>query len=159
MQLSVGAHEKSFHRITDNVEEILSEESLNGLLSQNFYDGFQGIANSIKMSFLSFLIDCKKKNLRVAAYGAAAKGNTLINFCGIKLDLIECVFDAAVSKQGKFLPGSHIPILPPELIQDQYYDYIIILPWNLQHEIISQLGGLQEKGTRFVVFVPSFKEL
>ena len=91
----------------------------------------------------------------MAAYGAAAKGNTLLNFAGVKPDLLPFICDAAPSKQGKFMPGSHIPILPPEALKSADADYVLILPWNIKDEVIAQLANLRDHGTVFVTAIPA----
>ncbi len=136
------------------VNQLKIEEDF-GLKDLNTYIDFQQEAECIKYKFLEFLLDQKKKKKRVCAYGAAAKGNTLLNYAGIKNDLIEFVCDAAPSKQNKFLPGSHIPILHPSVLEETDIDFIVIFPWNITDEIISSLGHLKEKGTKFVKAVPS----
>ena len=97
----------------------------------------------------------KRAGKKVAAYGAAAKGNTLLNYAGVTADLIPFVCDAAIAKQGKFLPGSHIPILPPSALAERRPDYLLILPWNIADEVKQKNAGLAAKGTRFVTAVPS----
>ena len=105
---------------------------------------------------LNFLIECKNKNLKVAAYGAAAKGNTLLNYAGIKKDLIAYVCDSAPSKQNKFLPGTRIPIYNPNYLYKNRPDYLLILPWNIADEIKNQLSQLRKK-TKFFVAIPRIK--
>jgi len=103
---------------------------------------------------LAFLIEQKRAGRTVAAYGAAAKGNTLLNYVGVKPDLVPFVCDAAPSKQGKYLPGSHIPIRPPVTLRDDPPDEILILPWNIAEEVKAQLADVAERGVRFVIAVP-----
>jgi hypothetical protein len=100
------------------------------------------------------LLKAKQTGKTVAAYGAAAKGNTLLNYSGVKSDLLPFVCDAAVAKQGRFLPGSHIPILHPDILSQSPPDYILILPWNLEEEIRDQLRYLRKHGTNFVTSIP-----
>ena len=104
--------------------------------------------------FFQVLKDAKKQGKVVGAYGAAAKGNTLINFCGISQELIEFVVDASPSKQGKFLPGSHIPVVSEECIKETRPDYILILPWNLKEEIVEQLSYIRNWGGQYIVPIP-----
>ena len=99
-------------------------------------------------------MDAKREGRRIAAYGAAAKGNTLMNFAGIGRDLLPFVCDAAASKQGKYLPGSHLPIYTPDKLREYAPDEIVIFPWNIADEICAQLSDLAEQGARFVTFVP-----
>ena len=119
-----------------------------------FYRGFQPRAEQIKDDLLRFLLKAQSEGKRVAGYGAAAKGNTLLNFAGVKPNLLPFICDAAPSKQGKMMPGSHIPILPPSALDEARPDYILILPWNISDEVRSQLAHLAAKGTRFVTAVP-----
>lgn len=104
-----------------------------------------------------FLIEQKRAGKKVAAYGAAAKGNTLLNYAGVKPDLLPYVCDAALSKQGKFMPGSRIPILPSAALKEDRPDYVLIIPWNLREEIMAQLAYIREWGGRFVTAVPELK--
>lgn len=137
-----------------SVNTILDEESSAGMSSSGFYSGFQKAAERVKNDLLEFLLRVKKEGKTVAAYGAAAKGNTLLNFAGVKPDLLPFVCDAAKAKQEKFLPGSHIPILPPEALEENRPDYILVLPWNIVSEVKKQLSFLHEEGSRFVTAAP-----
>jgi hypothetical protein len=119
------------------------------------YAAFQARAEKIKDNLLAFLLEQKRSGKKVAAYGAAAKGNTLLNFAGVRPDLLPFVCDAAFSKQGKFLPGSHIPIHPPEKLASESPDFVVILPWNIAEEVTEQNTALHSKGTKFVTAVPS----
>ena len=121
------------------------------------YTSFQIKANKIKFEFLDFLLEQKRNGKKVAAYGAAAKGNTLMNYCGIKSDLITCVYDAAESKQNKFMPGSHIPILSPKNILNADIDFLVVLPWNIIHEVVEIYESLRLKGVKFVTAIPNLK--
>ena len=137
------AHENSKIKLDNSVSNIISEEKKNSLHKKITYTLFEKKIQKIKVNFLNYLIEQKKKRKKIYAYGAAAKGNTLINYFGIKADLIEGVFDKAKSKQGKFLPGSRIPILEPSKIVRKKPDLIIIFPWNIEKEIkqyIKKLG-------------------
>ena len=141
--------------INISVENLLNKERLLGVNTLAYYKGFQKEINKIKNDFLSFLINSKREGKKVVGYGAAAKGNTLLNYCGIKAcDLIDYVVDASPFKQGKLLPGSRIPVLAPEKIKESKPDYIIIFPWNLKEEISHQLSYTKEFGTKFVVAIP-----
>lgn len=137
-----------------SVDLILNEEIKQGILQVETYLNFQARADKIKDNLLSFLIEQKKHGKTVFAYGAAAKGNTLLNYAGVRPDLIPVVFDAAKSKQGKYMPGSHIPILPSESLADLLPDCLLILPWNIADEIKNENIALAEKGTKFVTAVP-----
>ena len=143
--------------VTPNVAELLEKESARGMLTLDYYLNFQQKADKVKYALLSFLIEQKKAGKKVAAYGAAAKGNTLLNYCGIKKDLIEFVVDASPHKQGKFLPGSHIPVVVEEEIEKMKPDYVLILPWNIKDEIMDQLSYIKDWGGGFVVAVPDLK--
>jgi hypothetical protein len=136
------------------VADLLAEEARRGLQAIAVYQGFQERANRIKDDLLDFLIEQKRAGKKVAAYGAAAKGNTLLNYAGVKPDLLPFVCDAAQIKQGKFMPGSRIPILPPAALTSYEPDFVIILPWNIATEVRSQLADLARRGARFVTAVP-----
>jgi hypothetical protein len=118
------------------------------------YASFQERANKVKDDLLDFLIKKKRAGKKVAAYGAAAKGNTLLNYAGVKPDLLPFVCDAAGAKQGKCMPGSHIPILPPQAIEQAQPDFVLILPWNIANEVMKQNGFIREWGGKFVTSVP-----
>lgn len=141
--------------ILPNVANLIKKEIDQGLNSISFYEGFQARIEQIKYNSLNFLIDQKKKGKTTIAYGAAAKGNTLLNYCGIKgTDLIKFSVDASPYKQNKFLPGSHIPVLSKEEITKFKPDYVLILPWNLKKEIGEQLSFIRDWGGKFVIFIP-----
>ena len=152
-----GCHDADIRQTFSNVIEILDLEKKRGLMDLNLYREFQNNAEAIKNDFLIFLVEQKKSGKRVAAYGAAAKGNTLLNYAGIKSDLISFVCDAALAKQNKFLPGSHIPILRPEALLLEQLDYVVILPWNIVDEVKSQYAHLIESGVKFVTVIPSLR--
>ena len=154
-----GCHAKAPYSITTKAKSVLSEECNRGLDNINFYDKFQTYSDTIKNEFLNFLIDAKKNKKTVAAYGAAAKGNTLLNYAGIKTDLIQFVCDAAPSKQGKFTPGSNIPIVKPSELKKKPTDYLVILAWNIADEIKEQLEGLVNAKTRLVTVIPKMQIL
>ena len=137
-----------------SVADILKKEEYFNLHNLKGYAGFQSKVNEIKYTFLQFLLTAKKDNKNVVCYGAAAKGNTLLNYCGIKYDLIEFIVDRAASKQGKFMPGSHIPIFPEDKIKDYRPDYIVILPWNIKEEIAQQLAYIKSWNGKLVTVIP-----
>lgn len=143
--------------ISQNVHDLLRKENSKGMNSLAYYDNFQQKAGTVKMDLTSFLIDQKRSGKKVAAYGAAAKGNTLLNYCGIKNDLIDFVVDANPHKQNKWLPASHIPVVNEELLLKEKPDYVIILPWNLKEEIIRQLSYIREWSARFVIAIPELQ--
>lgn len=152
-----GCHVDDARATAAIVGALLAEESRRGLQRLDTYADFQARADRIKDDLLEFLIQQKKAGKKVAAYGAAAKGNTLLNYAGVKPDLLPFVCDAAPSKQGKFLPGSHIPILPPDAFRERTPDYVLILPWNIAPEIRQQNAHLTATGTRFVTAVPELR--
>ncbi len=138
--------------ILENVEKIIAQEIREGLTTKDYYKNFQKSAKQVKFNFLEFLLS--NKNKKIAAYGAAAKGNTLLNFCGVKNDLIQFVVDASPFKQGKYLPGSHIPIVTEEQIKKYKPDFVVIFPWNIKKEIEEQLTYIRDWGGKFVIAVP-----
>lgn len=144
--------------VTAAVGAMLDREAESGLTGPETYRTLQASAERIKNDFVSFLIGCQRRNERVAAYGAAAKGNTLINFAGIRPDLLSFVADRNPAKQGKFLPGSRIPIVPETQIFEERPDWIVVLPWNLRSEITAQLGAARSWGGRFVTAIPQLVE-
>lgn len=154
-----GSHKEDTRPVTPNVDRMLLEEERTGLKVLATYQRFQASADRVKNSLLSFLLEQKKAGKTVAAYGAAAKGNTLLNYAGVKPDLLPFVCDAAKSKQGKFMPGSHIPIMTPETLRDAQPDYILILPWNIAEEIVNQNNDIRGNGSKFVIAVPDLKVL
>ena len=143
--------------ISNNVEDLFNLEISKKMNTMDYYKDFQNKANRIKSEFVNFLIQQKLNKKKVVAYGAAAKGNTLLNYCGIKQDLIGFVVDKSPYKQGKFLPGSHIPIINEKEIKKFKPDYIVILPWNIKDEIMEQLDYVEEWGCRFVIPIPKMK--
>ncbi len=146
--------------IENKINSILKIEIEKGINSINYYSGFQEKINKIKYDTLSFLIEQKRKGKKIIGYGAASKGNTLINYCGIKgSDLIKFVVDASSFKQNKFLPGSHIPVIAEENIKKYKPDFVIILPWNLTKEVSEQLSYIRDWGGRFVIFIPKLNIL
>lgn len=149
-----GCHEEDERSCTESVKLILDLERQRGLQELSTYQEFQTKADIVKNDLLSFLIEQKREGKRVAAYGAAAKGNTVLNYAGVKPDLLPFVCDAATAKQGKFMPGSHIPILAPEELVDFKPDYVLILPWNIADEVITQNQALRASETKFVTAVP-----
>lgn len=152
-----GCHQDDPRSTQAAVNSILQKEIQHRLQDLNTYLKFQSRTDKIKDDLLSFLIEQKRAGKKVAAYGAAAKGNTLLNYAGIKSDLIGFVCDAAKAKQGKFMPGSHIPILHPSEMFKRQFDYILILPWNIAKEVIKQNATLKTKSVRFVTAVPELK--
>ena len=152
-----GCHADADFAVTDEVDAVLAAEAGGGLQALPVYQQFQQRADRVKNDLLAFLIEQQRAGRSVAAYGAAAKGNTLLNYAGVKPDLLSFVCDAAAAKQGKYMPGSHIPILPPEEIVIRKPDVVVILPWNIMDEVMKQLAYAEEWGVRFVTAVPELK--
>ncbi len=141
------------------VEHLRAHEIERGLRSLDGYTGFDARVRATKRKLLRFLIDARDSGKSVAGYGAPGKGNTLLNYCGIRTDLLDYTVDRSPHKQGRYTPGTHIPILDPEMIRQARPDYVLILPWNLQREISQQLQFIREWGGRLVVPIPEVKIL
>ncbi len=154
-----GCHAEDTRASSPVVSNLLEEEARRGLQILATYQNFQAKADKVKDDLLSFLIDQKRANKKVAAYGAAAKGNTLLNYAGVKPDLLPFVCDAAEAKQGKYMPGSHIPILSPDALAKILPDFVLILPWNIAPEVVQQNAVLKTKGVSFVTAVPELAVL
>lgn len=152
-----GCHAEDERPSTTAVGDILQQEKLNGLQQLSTYISFQAKADRVKNDLLSFLLEQKKAGKTVAAYGAAAKGNTLLNYAGVKSDLLRLVADAAKAKQDKYLPGSHIPIVHPDVLIASKPDFVLILPWNIANEVVAQNKHQLPASTRFVLAVPELK--
>ncbi len=145
--------------ISSSVEGLLQKELKAGINALELYSGFQKTIDEIKYAALEYLIKQRRDGKSVVGYGAAAKGNTLLNYCGIKgTDLISFVVDASPYKQNKYLPGSHIPVYGNEAINKLKPDIVLILPWNLKKEISAQLGYIREWGGKFAIFIPETTE-
>lgn len=140
--------------VRDNTRNILDMEDKEGIRNIDTYSSFSDKVEKTKRNLLSCLIDIKNRGKIIAGYGAPAKGNTLMNYCGIGMDFIEFTVDRSIQKQGRYLPGTHIPVFSPEAIQMHKPDYILILPWNLKDEIIKQLDYVKEWGCKFIVPIP-----
>ena len=140
-----------------SVDALLQLESAAGMCSSAYYSDFQNKTEQVKNGLMEFLLQAKKKGKSVAAYGAAAKGNTLMNFAGVRPDLISFVVDRNPAKQGKYMPGSRIPILAETAITQRRPDYVVILPWNLRKEVMTQLDYINAWGGKFVTAVPSLQ--
>lgn len=141
--------------VSERVEDLLSEEQRAGVDTPLYYQALQGQAVNVAGDLLAFLYRMRAEGKTVAGYGAAAKGNTLINFAGIRPHLLPWVVDRNPNKQGKFLPGSRIPIVAEERLKAEKPDYVLILPWNLKEEVIAQLGYVRSWGGKFVTAVPA----
>ncbi len=149
-----GCRKDASHAKTDAVDALREEELSRGMATLDYYLGFQKRTDEIKNRLWEFLLEAHRAGKTVLAYGAAAKGNTLLNYAGVRADMIPYVFDAATSKQNMYLPGSHIPIRPPEELEKMHADYILILPWNLVDEISSQLRPTVGPDTKFARAIP-----
>jgi SAM-dependent methyltransferase len=142
-----------------SVSRMRETEEKAGMRARAFYEGFQGAAERVRNDFVEYLIDCRRKDLKVAAYGAAAKGNTLLNFGGIKPDLISFVVDKNPAKQGQYLPGSRIPVVDEARLKAEQPDRVVILPWNIETEIRAQLSYITAWGGKFATAVPRLREM
>jgi SAM-dependent methyltransferase len=145
--------------VTSRVEELAERERSLGFATLEAHRSFSRQVNETKWRLLEFLIARRREGKRIAGYGAPGKGNTLLNFCGIRTDLLEYTVDRNPYKQGQFLPGTHIPIKHPEVLEQDRPDYILILPWNLKEEIVEQLAYARDWGARFVVPIPEVQVL
>ncbi len=153
-----GCHKNNGKLATSSsVASILKTEKSFKLHTVGAYKNFQKEISKIKDDFLQTLINIKNENKIVLGYGAAAKGNTLINYAGVKADLLPVVFDAAASKQWKYLPGSQIPIIPPEKLYNRKVDYILILPWNIKSEIKLQVKKMIKGEVKFITAIPKLE--
>jgi len=144
-------------QVEPSVAALLEKEKAKGLTDIKHYSGFQQAAMKVKNDFVDFLVQQNRTGKKVAAYGAAAKGNTLLNYCGVKADLISYVVDANPHKQNKFLPGSHIPVVQEDHLKQDKPDYVIIFPWNIKGEVMTQLSYIREWGGKFVIAIPGLQ--
>lgn len=149
-----AAHTNSKHQESSAVSKLLGVEAEAGMLDSGYYQHFQSEADALKNNFLAFLLEQRRAGRRVAAYGAAAKGNTLLNYAGVRPDLLPYVVDASPHKQGHWLPGSRIPVVAESHLREDRPDFVLILPWNLREEITAQLAYIRQWGGRFVTLVP-----
>jgi SAM-dependent methyltransferase len=141
------------------LELVRSLEAAAGLNRLETYAGFAALVDSAKEAFVSFLQTANEAGLSVACYGAAAKGNTLLNTCNVNESLVDYVVDKSPHKQGLYLPGSHLPILAPEMVFETKPDFLVILPWNLRDEIVDEMSAVREWGCRFAVSIPKLQVL
>jgi hypothetical protein len=144
---------------TGRVAALLERERRAGLLEPETYRRFGERVRGVKLSLLRFLVEARGRGETVVGYGAPAKGNTLLNYCGVGPDLVDFTVDLSPHKQGKFLPGSRIPIFGPERIAERRPDWVLVLPWNLEDEIVRQMESVREWGGRFVVPIPEVMEV
>jgi hypothetical protein len=154
-----GCHRDDLRATGASVYNVLTEEASRGLQTLDTYQIFQSKADQVKNEMLSFLLTQKKEGRSILAYGAAAKGNTLLNYAGVKPDLLPMVCDAASAKQGKFMPGSHIPIVEPNMLHEVKPNVVLILPWNIAEEVADQHSYIREWGGQFSIAVPKMKTL
>jgi SAM-dependent methyltransferase len=146
--------EDTTKEITDRLVALRAREEDAGVATLGYYEDFESRVRETKRKLLQFLIEAKRDGKRVVGYGAPGKGNTLLNYCGIRTDFVDFTVDRSPHKHGKFLPGTHIPIFSPERLWDARPDFVLILPWNLKTEIMDQLSGIREWGGQFVVPIP-----
>lgn len=149
-----SCHDGASRKATPAVPAMLSKERDAGMFDIGWYQGFQAQADRIKHELLAFLLDCKRNGKKIVGYGAAAKGNTLLNYAGVRPDLLPYVVDASPHKQGRYLPGSRIPVVTETRILETRPDFVLILPWNLREEIKTQLAYIRAWGGRFVTCIP-----
>jgi hypothetical protein len=147
--------ESGAHAVQPKVRQVVAEEERAGLASVDGYESFGRQVKQTKLALLDFLVKAAREGKSVAGYGAPGKSATLLHYCGIGRDLIEYTVDRSPHKQGRFLPGTHIPIYHPDRIRETKPDYVVILPWNLKDEIVKQLQFIREWGGRFVVPIPT----
>ena len=146
--------EHSSQSVTQRLRALRAKEEAAGLLSLDYYSAFDERVQETKRRLLKFLIQAKGQGRTIVGYGAPGKGNTLLNYCGIRTDFLQYTVDRNPYKQGKFLPGTHIPIYAPEKIRETRPDYVLILPWNLRDEIMAQMACIREWGGQFIVPIP-----
>jgi 2-polyprenyl-3-methyl-5-hydroxy-6-metoxy-1,4-benzoquinol methylase len=158
LRLFVG-HAAAERTPTDRVHEFAERERAFGLDAGAAYDDFRGRVEKTKRDLLEFLIAARRDGLQVVGYGAPGKGNTLLNYCGVRADLLRYTVDRNPHKHGLFLPGTHIPIFPPERISETRPDLILVLPWNLRDEIVEQLAYTRDWGARLVFALPALEVL
>jgi hypothetical protein len=152
-----ACHLNAAHQPGAALARVQRQEKEFGLEAIATYQGFQARAEAIKLGLLQFLLEQKRAGKKVLAYGAAAKGNTLLNYSGVHADLLSLVADAAASKQNKYMPGSHVPIVTPAALLAARPDFVLILPWNLKSEVEAQLAEIRSWGGRFVIAVPQLQ--
>jgi len=147
------------HSPTDRLKRLRQEEEASGVRRLDTYLHFSEKVQETKRNLLEFLIGAKRAGKRLVGYGAPGKGNTLLNYCGIRTDFLDFTVDRSPYKQGRFLPGTHIPILHPDRIREHRPDYVLILPWNFKDEIVAQMAYVREWGGKFVVPIPDVRVL
>ncbi len=150
-----GRHNEDIEKeVSENVHKLLQQELILGFETLEFYSKFEERVKETKRKILEFLINEKRKGKTIVGYGAPGKGNTLLNYCGVRTDFLDFTVDMSPHKQGNFLPGTHIPILHPEKIKETQPDYLFILPWNLKKEIMNEHSYIRKWGGKFVIPIP-----
>ena len=157
LRLYIIHEENNSYQKSTRVDQILEKEKQFGLLETSTYDNFTKNIQNVKKDICNFFAEAKKENKKIVCYGAPAKGNTLLNFCGIGKDFIEYTVDKNPHKQELFLPGTHIPIYSPEKVLSTKPDYLLILPWNLKDEIIEEMNFIRDWNGKFVVLIPKIE--
>jgi len=159
LRIYVCHEEDSSRRMEERVVALLAGEAFDGFTRLETYRSFGERVRRVKRGFLRFLIQAKEEGKSIAGYGAPAKGNTLLNYCGVRTDFLDFTVDRSPHKQGRFLPGSRVPIHGPDRLRETRPDYVLILPWNLKEEIMEQMADVRSWGGRFVVAIPEVKIL
>jgi SAM-dependent methyltransferase len=157
--LRIYARRTASEPVRDSINSMRATEAEAGLNDLNTYTGFADQVQEAKRRLLEFLTIAKRDGKRVAAYGAPAKGNTLLNYCGVRRDLVEFTVDRSPAKQDRFLPGTHIPVYAPEKVAEAKPDYLLILPWNIKDEIMAKMHHIRDWGGKFVVPIPAVEVL
>jgi hypothetical protein len=155
--LRIYARHSGDGSVGERVAELLAREEAAGLGGLDAYRSFGGRVERLKRGFLRFLIQAREEGKSIVGYGAPAKGNTLLNYCGVRTDFLDYTVDRSPHKQGRYLPGTRIPILSPDRIRETRPDYVLILPWNLKEEVMEQMADVRSWGGRFVVAVPEVR--
>lgn len=150
------AKEKTHPRMSA-VSDLLEAEERAGVRTREFYSGFQQRVDKVRDAFLSLLTDVKRAGKKIVGYGAAAKANTLLNYAGVDTDLIPWIVDRNPAKRGRLMPGSRIPIVPEKCLREVHPDFVILFPWNIENELVEQLGYVREWGAQFVVAIPELR--
>jgi hypothetical protein len=157
--LRIYARHENGEPVTSSIESLRRSEAAAGIDQLSTYSDFKEKVEATKRELLTFLINAKASGKRIAAYGAAAKGNTLLNYCGVRQDFIDFAVDRSPAKQNRSLPGTHIPVFAPEKIDQKKPDYVLILPWNIKDEIVGKMGHIRDWGGKFVVPIPTVEIL
>jgi len=154
LRVYVKHDEDTSKPVSENVSRLMTRETESGFTDIDFYLSFEGMVKNTKRNVLEFLIRAKRESKSIVGYGAAAKGNTLLNYCGVRTDFIDYVVDRSPHKQNHFLPGTHIPVCSPDRVKETRPDYLLILPWNLKDEVMEQMHYVRDWGCKFLTFIP-----